>query len=271
MGDMGIVLSLLSSLSLSLPCVAPQEDPVAHVRALDSEDEAVRTAAIAALGKEGKKVAPLLFAEMCSPAASERRRTGAVEALGQMKKTGLALLEDEIVQRIHAGNVMCIMNVIGSVGATGSRAAWATPALVKVIERKPEGGFVEIYMMRRSSAIMALGRLGPASASVKTLLQKHLKEDNLEVRISSACAIWWTGGDPELVKPVLLEALKVTNDVTALEKAIFGLGEMGALAKDAVPALEALRESAPQQTQVVIKETLERIRGGRPPSCPRSP
>ena len=87
----------------------------------------------------------------------------------------------------------------------------------------------------------------------------------------SACALWWTGADPELVKPMLLETLKVTNDLSALEGAIFALGEMGALAKDAVPALEALRASALDQTKVVIQESLEKIRGSRAPSCPRSP
>ena len=125
-------------------------------------------------------------------------------------------------------------------------------------------------MLVRSCAILALGRQGPTTPAVTKLLEKELKGDDLVVRLSSACALWWTGSDPGTVQPVLVEGLKVTGDSVALERAIFGLGEMGSQAKGVVAELEALRDKVSAETRTVIVDALAKINGHRPPIGPRS-
>lgn len=261
---------ILSSAGAASPSAQKTEEVEALVRALDSEDDAIRTPAIEALVKAGRKVSARLFAELESRSAHRRARVGVLDVLGRMKRTGAGLLEDEILQPIHSGSIQRISAVLSALQEAGPAAGWAAPSLVKLIERKPDRAFMAIHMLVRSSAIVALGSQGPSTASITTLLEKQLEEEDIGVRLSSACALWWTGSDGALVYPVLLEGLKATKDKVALERAIFGLGEMGARATDAVGQLEALRERVSEETKTVIVDALAKIRGYRPPVGPRS-
>lgn len=238
------------------------------MQALGSDDDAIRTSAIDALASSGKKAGPRLLAELESQTASLRARTGVIEVLGRMKKAGTALLEDEIMQPVGAGSINKIMSTLGAIQASGPSAGWTSPSLVELIERKPDRAFGEIHMLVRASAIMALGAQGPNTPAVTAVLKKQLREENPGVRLSSACALWWTGSEASVVYPVLVEGLKATNTV-ALERAIFGLGEMGAQALDAVDDLEGLRDQVSEETRTVIVDALAKIGGHRPPAGPR--
>jgi hypothetical protein len=265
-----LVLTLGVALaSQGLTWTQGNEAAVAWIRALDSPDDSERASAIEGLTRMGKKAGEQLIAELGSTAASGRTRTGVIEVLGGMKRTGVTLLENEILQPIHGGSIGKIMSALGAIQDSGPRATWTIPSLVKLIERKPDKAFIEIHMLVRACAIMAVGRQGPSTPAVTKLLEKELKEKDAGVRLSSACALWWTGGDAVTVLPVLLEGLEETSAV-ALERAVFGLGEMGPQAKAATAELESLRDKVSAETRTVIVDALAKIGGHRPPIGPRS-
>ena len=121
----------------------------------------------------------------------------------------------------------------------------------------------------KDAAIISLGRLGPTTPAAKALLKRQVDAPELGTRVASACALWWTGSAAEDVYPVFMEALEKTSDVPTLERAIFGLGEMGSHAKEALPKLARLRDEASEQTKTVISEATRKIEGFLPPTGPR--
>ena len=93
-----VCVGSLLNLALAAP---PRGDLDALVRALGSEDDAIRGPAIEELAKDGKKAGERLLAELASRTANERTRTGVVEVLGKMKKTGAQLLEEQLLRPIE--------------------------------------------------------------------------------------------------------------------------------------------------------------------------
>ena len=246
-----------------------EEEIAAHLRALDSEDEAARAAAIDALAKRGKRTAETLIKELQSSAATGRTKTGVIEVLGKMKGTGKQLLEDALMEQIHAASIPRITATCSAIGHAGAKAAWAAPLLIERIEKGFDRGFPDANNMVICSAIMALGQLGPTGARSHAIVRKYLEDPALEVRLSSACASWWMGGEVDEAYGILLQGLEVPSQTVALERAIFGLGEMGPRATAALPKLEALRSVVLDQTKVTISEAVRKIEGKLPPVCAR--
>ena len=186
---------------LGLALAQPRGDLDALVRALGSEDDALRAPAIEELAKEGKKAGERLLAEFGNKTASERTLTGVIEVLGKMNKTGVQLLEEQILRPIDAGSIEPITGALRAVGICGPPATWAAPSLVKLIERKPLKAYLQVYLLVKDTAILTLGRLGPTTPAAKALLKREVKSDELCTRVASACSLWWTGSAPEEVYP----------------------------------------------------------------------
>ncbi len=265
-----LLLSCLSTSVLATPAVASRQQAGVNalVRDLDSADEATREAAIAALAKRPRKTVEELLAQFDSQIFSGQMRTGVIEVLGRMKKTGTQILEDVLLQRLHAGNIPLVFALFAAIGDTGPKAAWTSASLVKRIEGGFDQGFKEFNNTVIALALMTLGELGPTGAKAESVIRKHMEAADLGVKLSGAIALWWIGGDPEEVYPVLSQGL-TAKDVVVLERAIFGLGEMGAHAQAALPALEALRDKVSNETKTVLLETIRKIEGTLPPKGPR--
>jgi len=255
----------------SLPCLASaaeaREDLEALVRALGSDDDVLRAPAIEELAKGGKKAGERLLAEFASQKVGKRTGTGVIEVLGKMKKTGEQLLEGLLLRPLDTGSIVSVTNALGAIGECGPRAAWTAPVLVELVERKPVKAYLDVYLLVKRSAILTLGLLGPTTPAAK-VLKREVKSDELGTRIASARSLWWTGSAPEEVYPVLLEGL-ASKDVPTLESAIFGLGEMGPQAKDALARLASLNELASQETRITIDEARRKIEGFLAPIGPR--
>ncbi|MSR61596.1 MAG: hypothetical protein EXS08_03995 [Planctomycetes bacterium] len=247
--------------------VSAQADVEALVLRLGSEDDAVRAPAIEELAKGGKKVGERLLAEFASRTASERTVTGVVEVLGKMRRTGAQLLGEQVLRPIDSGSIEPILSALRAVGICGPPAAWTAPSLVKLIERKPLKAYLQAYLEVKDTAIITLGRLGPTTPAARALLKREVEAPELGTRVSSACALWWTGSAPEDVYPVFIEALAASD--MPLERAIFGLGEMGPHAKEALPKLASLNERVQPQTRITIDEARRKIEGFLAPNGPR--
>ena len=229
----------------------------------------MRARAIEALAREGKSVAERLQAVLRSNTSSSRGRTGVIEVWGKMKTPGKEQLEEALF-RFHTTHPAITLNTLSAIGELGPRAAWTAPTLLELIQRKGDRTFEDMNRLIQSSGIMALGRLGPPSSSARAALKKLVQDENPMVRTSAACALWWTGSEPEEVLPVLEDGLRSTDKVV-MERAIYGVGEMGPQAAALLSDLDALRAKVSQETQIVIDEAMKKIRGFLPPANPRSP
>jgi HEAT repeat protein len=270
-GLMGLLVTVMQNGLLAEREVSRGQDEMERlIRDLGADDDSVRAQAIESLSKKKKKKEKQrLLGELGSNSASGRVRVGVIEALGKMKRPGIRALEEHLLQPIRGSSIDVIGVSLTAIGDAGPAAVWAAPPLIKLIERKAPQAFIEVHQMVRCLAIMSLGRLGPSGKKTQAVLKRQFKDEELEVRLSSACALWWTGSDPDLVYPVFLEGLEATGDKVSLERAIYGLGEMGTRAREAVPALEELRARVERETDIGIQVALRKIRGLLPPRGPR--
>jgi hypothetical protein len=94
----------------------------------------------------------------------------------------------------------------------------------------------------RFNAAIALGDLGPeAREAVPALTHAHLRDPDAAVRVEAAVALWKIDRKAASVVAVLIKALEDPNEMICWMAADC-LGQMGAEAREAVPALQqALR------------------------------
>jgi HEAT repeat protein len=91
----------------------------------------------------------------------------------------------------------------------------------------------------RAAAFMALGQLGDATPQVLSVLHPGLEDREPVVQLQAAKSLWALHQDPARLIPVLTRILRTSERW----QAAYALGEMGACASAAVPALaQLLRE-----------------------------
>jgi HEAT repeat protein len=113
----------------------------------------------------------------------------------------------------------------------------------------------------RFHAAIALGESGPdGRPAVPALIHASLWEEDPAVRVGAATALWKIDRRGPLVRYVLTEALRDTNELICWIAAE-GLGQMGAEAQEAVPALrQALqRDFKVSLIRTAVRLALERI------------
>ena len=181
-----------------------------------------------------------------------------VEVQRALRKIGPS---EHLTAALHHRNPQIRRGAAEVLADLGSRASASVPALIQALNDKEESV--------RAQAAKALGAIGDASsvpqlvaalndpqpsvrgacaeslgkmraiASVPALAQK-LSDPEACVAVKCAQALWRIERKPDLAVPVLIRALR---DRRAGSDAKFVLGEIGAAAKDAVPALvQSLRE-----------------------------
>ena len=87
-----------------------------------------------------------------------------------------------------------------SLGKLGSDAKAAAQPLVRAL-KSPSSDV-------RNAAAVALGEIGAGGAGVSHTLGKLLDDPDDLVRVEGALALWKVGGEPKLLLPVLLNALR---------------------------------------------------------------
>lgn len=118
----------------------------------------------------------------------------------------------------------------------GADASNAVPALTKVVADAGVGSQRNDFFYLRAAAAVALGKIGPPSASALPVLQTALQEPNSYLRGQAAVAIWRINSDVHTALPVLLREMPANNEHSKWDWVI-ALGEMGPRAKAALPQL----------------------------------
>ena len=114
-------------------------------------------------------------------------------------------------------------------GFMGPKAKPAVPALMATLRF----GTNKYIVGTRATAAWALGRIGPDARTAVPWLRQSLSDTNGPMRLSAAIALWRIVQDTNVVALVIEQFDRNPHNTEALS----ALGEMGPLAKSAVPTL----------------------------------
>jgi HEAT repeat protein len=133
-----------------------------------------------------------------------------------------------------------------SIREMGPAASNAVPAMTAAMLKNGVGNTSSNQIVNASIA-MALGKIGPAASNAVPVLKTILQNTtDVYIRCKMAVAIWRIDGDVETTLPVLIQEIPRENETTRWDE-IIGLGEMGPLAKPALPMLEHEFTNKPTQ------------------------
>ena len=144
----------------------------------------------------------------------------------------------------------------GELGFIGPDAKAGVPTLVLALD--------DIDESVRLNAIIALGRIGPAARPSLPRLRELLRSTKPEIRLNSAATLTKLDlQEAKLAVPIFAELLK-DQDSSMVEVALRQLSDLGSLASDAIPQVEALLEHEDKNLRRLAEDTLNRIdkRGG---------
>jgi HEAT repeat protein len=110
----------------------------------------------------------------------------------------------------------------------------------------------------RKEAIDGLAAIGPAAARAIPKLVDCLEDPDLLVRAHAARAAWRVGIDPEELVPALAEMVN-PEEQTAFSVAALVLSDMGAAARDALPALRACLKADSAVVRLHAAESILKI------------
>ena len=137
-------------------------------------------------------------------------------------------------------------------GTLGDDAASAVPDLIKLYDHPVS------YPSQRYTAY-ALSRIGPAAKpAIPSLLRAATTSTEEEVQAAALYALGGIHSEPERVVPVLENYLRNTSIETQRE-AIDALGNFGADARSALPALVELMQSPNREITNHVRSALLRI------------
>jgi HEAT repeat protein len=201
----------------------------ALIAALREGDRVVLAEIQRALRRCGPADVPLLARALAHRDARVRGRTAEVlQDLGAQGAAAVPALMQALSDRDDAVRYRAAQ----ALGACGGSEPFVVCRLTAALnDRAP---------IVRCAAAASLGKLGFDAKSSIPVLEKALYDRDTGVRVAAARSLWILDGNPERVVPVLIAALK---DQVVGWQAPFVLGEMGAKANEAVPALiEALKQ-----------------------------
>jgi HEAT repeat protein len=201
---------------------------LALIARFKDEDEMVCQAAAGALGRIAN-VADLV--RILGNNDASVRRWGAV-AIGDLRRA---------LGGMHPADV--------SVGPTRDKLRnelkAAVPSLVESLKDKND--------VVRAEVISALGAIGPPAREAVPKIIALLKDPSALIRRTAASALWWIDGQAEVAVPILIEGLEDNSaDVVDRQTCIHVLGEIGAKAKAAVPALIVMLRGVQKSTRTEI-------------------
>jgi len=141
-----------------------------------------------------------------------------------------------------------------ALGLMGPKAKPAVPAFIATLRFGTNGHLVGI----RATAAWALGEVGPDAQMAVPWLRQSLSDTNAPMRLSAAIALWRISQDTNVVSVVIEQFNRNPKNREILR----ALGEMGPLAKSAVPTLlKLLRDpdSLGPFVQPLAREALKKI------------
>jgi HEAT repeat protein len=169
-------------------------------------------------------------------------RKVAVSAIGRMLLTDQVVAQSvpELSKLLADPDESVRLAVVSTFGQMGARAKAAVPALIQVVsEPKPEVNQGSGRWFR-VSAVRFLGLLGPEAKGAVPELRKLLAAPDRDLRRQAAIALWRIDHDTNMVA-VLTSELE-EGGLTTHPDVLAALGEMGPLAKNAVPAIVKMVE-----------------------------
>ncbi len=220
--------------------------------AMDDPNPEVQDNVYRALASLGEAILPRVTERLKDPATQEK----ALRVLSRMGPAAAPAVP-LVVELLGNADAHHRRELLFALASIGPDAAAATPALAQALSDSDEDV--------RVAAGFALGNIGPAaSAAVEDLHKKLTAPDDVLRLVSVEALLRIQPEDAKTVAaaiPVLVGLLKDGNtDVTRLEAAA-ALGDLGATAKSAVPALERAQNDESPAVREAAGDALARIRG----------
>ena len=233
------------------------------VAALDAEDPERRRVAAETLGALGGYAAPVLetMVERSIADPEPPVRYALLAALEQIGWDPDGWVELFAAQ-LGDGDQIVQARAAWALGRVGPASAPAVPRLAEVAADTAR------LVDPRWSAVVAIGRLGPMCAAAVPTLLALLADADPDMREASARSLGAIDHGPEVVSA--LERALADGDQLVRDAAAVGLGEIGAAAARAVPALEVLTVDDWPAVRTSAREALARIAGTPPPEAPRA-
>ena len=136
-----------------------------------------------------------------------------------------------------------------------SQKSRVVPVFLELLSRK------DITYSSRLSIVESLGNIGPEAHVTVPILLEHLKHRDRRIRLAAAEALWKIDGRQVLQVVSFLIGHLESKDCWHRELAAEVLGEIGPLAKEAVPALKLARDEGDKRLGVNAIKALKRING----------
>ena len=201
---------------------------------ITDQDRQVVLNAGAGLIRLGSTAVDALRAKLADPAV----RLTAMEILGEMGPAAKPALDD-LVKAVDDADPVCRTEAAVALSALGADAAPAVPALRKLLADET------MPAQNRYPAAYALGSIGPeAKPALDELRALEKSADELMATVAVWAALKISPADAELeaaAVPLLRKALRADREIVRLEAAV-ALGDIGHLAKAAIPILELVSE-----------------------------
>lgn len=253
------------------------------VNALKSENPAIRAGAVRALGDFPEQASQ--FAETLSAQLADEDYTVVVNTMQTLASLG----EPVVPVLVGAlGNADRRLPAVATLQRMGPQAAQAAVPLIEAVgiaddpQLRQEVGYAiaaigpaaadatgQLIMLLGDpdpqvvySACYALGKIGPAAKSAVPKLQDNLSSEDELLRLFSVWALLKIEpNNTEVIQkavPLLTEALTKLQSLGRIEAAV-ALGEIGAAAKSAVPALREAEGDSDPAVRAAATEALKNI------------
>jgi len=220
------------------------------VAALDDPDPAVQAHVYGAIASLGDEIVPRVAERLHDPATHDK----AVRLLGLMGAEAKGAVP-HLVTALEKAAPEQRRELLFTLAAIGPDSAAATPALVKALADPDED--------LRVSACYALGKIGPAAAAAAPELRKNLDSQDRVIRLVSVWALLRIVPNDknivDLAVPLLTKVVEEGETELARYEAAASLGDIGAPAKSAVPALQKALEDESPAVREAAAEALKQI------------